>query len=84
MRSSSADNTLGPAPCLWASVQWLLSSKTVRGGVVKRIKVAQPLKTARNLYGVKAGHCKDALAMIAKVQRRMPADSHGASSRYDA
>lgn len=51
---------------------------------MKRIKVAQPLKTARNLYGVKAGHCKDALAMIAKVQRRMPADSHGASSRYDA
>ena len=50
---------------------------------MKRIEVAQPLKTAWNLYDVKAGHCKYTLAIIAEIQRGMPGDSHGASSRYD-
>ena len=51
---------------------------------MKRTEVAISLKTARNLCGVEASHCKDALAMNAKVHREIPADSHVASSRYDA
>ena len=67
MTNYSTDDTLGPGPRPGLSVKWLLSSKTVRDEVMKRIEVAQSLKIVRNLYGVKAGHCKDALATITKV-----------------